>query len=303
MQALLQSIPSMILIIFLGWFTRRIGFLDERDVNLLNKIIIYLALPALIFLAVRQSQLSLSLVKIPFLAILVMALCLGVAYLVGRLSNYAPKTFGSFLIASSMGNTGYLGFPLTIGLFGYSNLVKAVVYDFGTVVVIFTMGIVIAKKFGEAGKEGSVIKEFLIFPSTLALVFGLLLHPVPLPKFLLGSINYLGQATIPLIMLTIGLSLKAEGIGKYWLPLLSLGAIKLVLAPFFAFFVGSLGGLTSQTLGVFVLEASMPAVMLSLVVGLKYGLDTKFLPVAILTSTLASLITIPLGQAILRLVA
>ncbi|MFZ3062684.1 MAG: AEC family transporter, partial [Actinomycetota bacterium] len=106
MQALLQSIPSMILIIFLGWFTRRIGFLDERDVNLLNKIIIYLALPALIFLAVRQSQLSLSLVKIPFLAILVMALCLGVAYLVGRLSNYAPKTFGSFLIASSMGNTG-----------------------------------------------------------------------------------------------------------------------------------------------------------------------------------------------------
>lgn len=304
MAALIQFVPAMIVIIFLGFLLRRIGFLKEEDVNLLNKIIIYLALPAMIFLAVRASKPALSLAKIPLLGLVVMTLCLLVAILAGRLLRLPAKTLGAFLIASAMGNTGYLGFPLTIGVFGERNLVKAVFYDFGTVVFIFTAGVIIAKMLGEGDRKGgilSVLKEFLLFPSTVALVLGLLLLPVPLPKFLLGSLTYLSQATIPLIMLTIGLSLKAEGFSKYALPLSFLVVIKLILSPFFAYWAGSLAGFAGQTLGVFVLEASMPAVMLSLVIGLKYKLDVHFLPSAILVSTIASLVTIPLGQALLNL--
>lgn len=304
MAALIQFVPAMIVIIALGFILRRIGFLKEEDVGLLNKIIIYIALPALIFLAVRASKPALSLAKIPLLGIVVMTLCLLVAIVAGRILRLPGKTLGAFLIAAAMGNTGYLGFPITLGVFGEKNLVKAVFYDFGTVVFIFTVGIIIAQMLGEGDKKGGVLsalKEFLIFPSTVALVLGLLLHSIPLPKFLLGSLTYLSQATVPLIMLTIGLSLRSEGLSKYALPLSFLVIIKLILSPFFAYWVGSLAGFAGQTLGVFVLEASMPAVMLSLIIGLKYKLDVHFLPSAILVSTITSLATIPLGQALLNL--
>jgi predicted permease len=303
MKALLTFIPAMLIIIGIGWFMKRIKFLGPDDVGVLNKIIIYVSLPALIFLAVQRADLSLAVIKFPFFAIVIMLLSLAVAFAAGKILRLPPPLMGAFLLVAAFANTGYLGFPMTIGLFGEQNLVKSVFYDFGTVALLFTVGIMLAGYYGDPEHKMNIIKEFALFPSVLALAAGLCFNPIPLPEFLIKTLEYLGQATVPIIMLTVGLTLEGKRIGKYAAPLAAILAVKLLISPIFAYATVAAAGLSGADMGVVVLEASMPAVMLSLVVGLKYKLDVEFTSLAILTSIVASLITIPAVQAAVRLLA
>lgn len=300
MEPLLLFIPAVVIIIVVGWSLRRTGLLKREDVEVINKIIVYIALPALIFMAVHEAPLSLKVAAFPVFSIAVMTLCLAVAYVLGRVLKLKAGVLGAFLLVAALGNTGYLGFPLTIGLYGQENLVRSVFYDFGTVIFLFTAGIMVARGFSDNKDQGNIIKEFLLFPSTIALLAGLLLHVVPLPVFFSKAMEYLGQATIPLVMLTIGLTLEAKGLKKYILPLILVLLIKLIFSPLIALGIASAAGLQGVDLGVIVLEASMPAVMLSLVVGLKYELEVEFIAAAILVSIIASLATIPLFQTLLK---
>ena len=303
MSALLTFIPAVIIIIGLGWFFKRTGFLPAGSVDILNKIIIYVSLPALIFLAVQQTDISLSVTKFPLYAAAVMLVCLALSFGLGKLLKLKNSLLGAFLITAAIGNTGYIGFPLTIGLFGQGELVKSVFYDFGTVVVLFTIGIMIAGYFGDPEHKMNVFKEFATFPSVIALVLGLVCNPLTLPHFAVTTLEYLSLANVPLVMLTVGLTLESKAIGRYAAPLAAMIAVKLMVSPVVAFLAGTAGSLSGTNLGIIVLEASMPAVMLSLVVGLKYKLDVEFISLAIVVSIIASLATIPATQALMHLLA
>lgn len=303
MSALLTFIPAVIIIIGLGWFFKRTGFLPENSVDIFNRIIIYVSLPALIFLAVQQTDISLSVTKFPLYAAIVMLVCLALSFGLGKLLKLKNSLLGAFLITAAIGNTGYIGFPLTIGLFGQSELVKSIFYDFGTVVVLFTIGIMIAGYFGDPEHKMNVVKEFATFPSVIALVLGLVCNPLTLPHFAVTTLEYLSLANVPLVMLTVGLTLESKAIGRYAAPLAAMLAAKLLISPVIAFLAGTAGGLSGTNLGIIVLEASMPAVMLSLVVGLKYKLDVEFISLAIVVSIIASLVTIPATQALMHLFA
>lgn len=303
MDQLLLFIPAIIALVVVGWLLKRAGFMDRADVEVLNRVIIYVSLPALIFLAVQRADLSLSLAKIPLFAIAVMLLCLAAAYGAGRVLKLPAALMGAFLLVAAMGNTGYLGFPLTIGLLGQASLVKSVFYDFGTVALLFSLGVMAAEHYGDPEHRSNVWREFLLFPSVLALAAGLVLNPVTLPAFLIKALDYVSVATVPLIMLAVGLTLEGKKIGRYAAPLAAVVVIKLLLSPLFAYAAARTGGLPPADLSVVVLEASMPAVMLSLVVGLKYKLDVEFTSLAIVATIIVSLVTIPAAQAVLRLLA
>ncbi len=303
MSDLLNLILSFILIIALGFISKKTSLLKEKDGEIINKVIIYFTLPALIFTAVVKSEITLALFKIPVLAFFVAFLCGIIAFVIGKILKLNPKTFGAFLIAAMIGNTGYLGFPLTQKIYGNENLIKAVFYDFfGTVVLIFTIGIYIAEVYGESEGLSPLVnrlKEIFIFPSLWALVAGLILKDFVLPGFLSSGLGFLAAATVPLIMFSVGLSLNFEGAKNYKLLLFFLCLIKLAISPFAAYLFGSILQMDKETLGVSVLEASMPTVMLSLVIGIKYKLDTSFLPVAILVTTLFSAVTILFWQYVI----
>lgn len=280
------------------------GLIEKAHTSILNNIIIYLAMPALIFRAVFESKISLSLLEIPLLAVATVALSMALAYIIGRLLHLKQPTFGALLLVAAIGNTGYLGYPLTLQLFGIKNLVKAVFYDLsGTVVFTFTIGLLIAQRYGKGNGKVNIAKEVITFPPLIGLAVALVLKGlgIGLPTFLTETVGFLAGATIPLVMLTIGLSLEVAAAKNYTLAIAVVVLVKLVVAPLIALFGGKLVGMSGSDLGVMVLEASMPSFLLSLVIGLRYGLDTDFLPAAIVVTTLLSMISIPVWQYLLKI--
>lgn len=254
-------------------------------------------MPALIFRAVSTSDMSASLLKIPLLAIIVTGLCMLIAFAVARFIRLKRSTFGALVIASAIGNTGYLGFPLALQLFGIENLVKAVLYDMsGTVAFTFTAGLVIADRYGDSQSRVNIIREIATFPPLLSVILAFILKGLVLPSFLANAIEFLANATVPLIMLSIGLSLEVADLSKHKLAIGTVALIKLALSPLLAFAVAQALGMSGTDLGITTLEASMPPAMIVMVIGLRYGLDTDFIPAAIVATTMISLLTIPVWQ-------
>lgn len=296
---LVTLILAILLIIALGFLAKKAKLLQKEDAQKINQIIFYFTLPAFVFLAILQARLDFSLAIIPVFALAISLVCAGVALGVGR-SWLAPATLGGFIIASSVGNTGYLGFPITREIFGESNLVKAIFYDhFGTVGFIFTFGILIARACGQRTAKTNTLKEIFTFPPLIAMVAAFLLRRIELPIFLMTGLWYLSDATIPLIMFSLGLTLEPGRAGNYKLALFLLVLIKLLLGPFLILLSSRFISLPADTLGVLVLEAGMPTALISLVFGLRYKLDMDFLPAGIMVTTLVSMVTIPLWQLFL----
>ncbi|MGF7117475.1 AEC family transporter [Methanobacterium oryzae] len=292
----IETIIPIILLIIIGYAFKRINILKPNDAESLNKIVIYIAIPSLIFLAMYKTDISIIplVAPIPFICLLVGATCGLLAYLFSKIRNYPRKTRWSIVITSSMFNSGFLGYPIVLGVFGGDGLIRAIFYDMGSMILFIVFGVLFSVIF--AKEYLTVVKRALLFPPLWAIVLGLLLNflHIDIGFLLSNTLNYLSGAAIPLIMISLGLSLEFKGMKENIGAVFSASIIKLIIAPIIAFIIVlilGIGGLEKQ---VTIIEAGMPSAMLSLVLAITYDLDIKTAAACIFTSTIFSMATIPL---------
>ncbi|NTW29332.1 MAG: AEC family transporter, partial [Coriobacteriia bacterium] len=283
-------------IVLLGALLRAFRVLKAEDTRPINAIIVYVCLPAFIFRAIHGVSLNSDLWIVVAVAWAVFAVMLALAWLASRLLRLPRKQAGAFMIAAALGNTGYIGYPLTEALLGKDQLPEAVFYDvFGTVAALVLVGFLVAQRFGqEEGKRGriNVLREFLSFPAVIALAVGLVMRGVWIPTPVSNGLELLGTMVAPLVMLSVGLSLSAHVFGRMLRPLSVLAVMRLLVAPAIALGIGALVFAADGPARVTVLEAGMPTMMLTLVVGERFGLDTDFLASAILVTTAGAAVTL-----------
>lgn len=111
---------------------------------------------------------------------------------------------------------------------------------------------------------------------------------------LLDTLHYLGNATVPLIMLSLGLSLKFHRINKYKGNITFVSLLRLLFSPLLATFLTNLLGIYGLEKKVLIVESAMPSAMLSIVLSVRYRLNPELTAICVFTTTLLSLITIPL---------
>jgi len=292
----IETIIPIIIMIILGYFLKRINILRPDDANILNKIVIYIAIPSLIFIAMYDFDITIlpSIIPITFICLIIGIISGTLAYIFSKIRNYDQKTRWSTVITSAMFNSGFLGYPVVLGVFGQEGLVRAIFYDMGSMILFIAFGIFFSIIFAE--KYSSILKRALIFPPLWAIALGIFLNFINFNIGLLASntLNYLSGAAIPLIMISLGLSLEFRGIKENIEAVFSVSIIKLLIAPFLAFFIVlilGIGGLEKQ---VTIIEAAMPSAMLCLVLAITYDLDIKTAAACIFATTILSLTTIPL---------
>lgn len=290
---LLQITSSFLLVIAVGYSLKRTKILSENDSGIINNIVIYFTLPALVFSAVVNAKLSVYLLNMSLLAILVSALLFTLTYLIGRSLKFEPTLFGGWMIAASIGNTAFLGYSIVVAAFGTSGLIGAVFFDYAIGIIIYTVGIYISKVFGKNSEEGFSILEFLKFPALLAIVPALIFHYVKLPAFLLEIVEQIGKSTAPLVLLSISINIKKFEFKGEYLALASLLLVKLIISPIIAVLLGYLLNLDKQLMAVGLVQSAMPPAMMAVVFGIKYGLKVDFLVKAVLIGTFLSMFTIP----------
>jgi malate permease and related proteins len=297
---LARIVLTLLAMVGVGWLLRATRVLSADDARPIHTVIIYVGLPALIFQAVHPASLDPELAVIAVIAWVVFLVTAAVAWVLARILRLPRRVAGGFILAASLGNTGYIGYPVSQAILGEEGLVRAIFYDvFGTVGALLVVGLLIAQHYGDrVGPRINVIREILRFPAVLALFAALVLRPFPVPEMVSSGLDALASLVVPLIMISVGLSLEVRRLGERPLVLGALGAVRLLLAPLVALAIGGLVLDDPAAVRLVALEAGMPVMMLSIVIGARFGLDTEFLAGAVVLTTIASVATIPLVQII-----
>jgi auxin efflux carrier (AEC) len=291
-----ETILAIILLILVGYIAKKIGLLKSEDSLTLNKIVVNIAIPSLIFLAMFNADLSNIKILLPITLICIITgiLCGLLVYLFSRARGYSKKTKWALVGTSTLFNSGFLGYPVVLGVFGATGLVRAVFYDMGSTILFLCLGILFILIFG--GKYTSIIRRTLLFPPLWGILLGILANIMHInPGFIpLNVLKYLSGAAIPIIMISLGLSLEVGGLRYYFGAATFVTIIRLMISPLIAIFMVYILGLHGLEGAVTVVEAGMPSAMLSLVLAASYDLDINAAAACIFMSTVISMVTLPI---------
>ena len=275
MNAIEITILSIIIMIGLGYFLKRIEFLSEKDIDPFNRIVMYILMPCMIFHAIYSADLSLlsKLGILPFI-ILASSFVTGiVSYFILRQMKLDDITLWSVLVTVMIANTAFMGYPVTLGIFGQDGFLRAIFCDMATLCIFLILSFVLIMKFG--GTVKTAVKKITFFPPLWAVILGLGFNffNIPIGPIIDNTVNYLGQGAIPLIMIALGLSIDFSAIRRSKSMIVFTSIMKLAFFPLVAFIVASQIGLVDLQFKISVVEAAMPSGMMSLLLAITYKLD------------------------------
>jgi len=295
MDAIIVTILSIVIMIGLGYFLKRIDFLSESDIDPFNKIVMYILMPCMIFHAIYAADLS----QLPRLGMLPFII-LASSFVTGIVSYFILKqlklddvTLWSVLVTVMIANTAFMGYPVTLGIYGNDGFLRAIFCDMATLTTFLLLSFVLILKFG--GTVKTAFRKIALFPPLWAVILGLIFNllGIPIGPVLDNTVNYLGQGAIPLIMIALGLSINFDALSRSRSMIVFTSIMKLALFPFVAFLIVSWLGLVNLEHSVTIVEAAMPSGMMSLLLAITYRLDYELTSDCILINTVISLITLP----------
>ena len=290
-------------LVFVGWLMRRLEVLGAQTTTELNRFVVYLALPALLFDIIAHARWS-DVWQPGFMAafglssILIFALTVAV-----RLRQ--PRHLADAAIDglnAGYANTGFIGIPLAFVALGRSAMAPALIATIITVCVVFGIAIVLIEigLQGEARRGQLLIKvcrtlvrnPLLVGPALGTLVPLAGLHiPAPLET----SLKLMGGAASPCALVALGLFLGAKREAEA--PIAGATALlvgmKLFLQPVVAWALASVVfGLSPLLTHVAVLMAALPTGTGPFMLAEFYRREADVTSNVILVSTVASVLTV-----------
>ncbi|NWF59973.1 MAG: AEC family transporter [Fischerella sp.] len=204
-------------------------------------------------------------------------------------------TQGSFLLAAMVGNTGYLGYPITLAVVGTQYFAWALFYDLlGTTLGAYGLGVALAARFSSGvHNRGEIVKAILINPALWSFGLGLLLRQVVIATTVEFYLDIFAWSAVALSLLLIGMRLSKLN-SWHSLPQagMSLG-IKMLLVPLILGSTLPLFGITGAAAQVIVLQMAMPPAFATLVLAETFNLDRDLAVTALVVGAIVLLVTLP----------
>jgi hypothetical protein len=272
-----------------------LGRTMRPDIKTASWLAFYIFSPCLVFVSLERVKISGS--EFGSLAIFTLGVSLiigALAYAIGRGMRVGRHALASLVVASMFVNSGNYGLAANKFAFGEDALARALVcFVFGTVIV-YTLGILIASmgKFSPF----QAFKQLLFVPAFYGLLAATAVRGTDwqVPLFLDRSITMLGDASIPLMLVILGLQIaEARAWPRNRIALISIAAfLQIVITPLVSLLLAHWMGLEGVTRQAAVLQASMPAAVVTTVLAVQYELDGPLISGTVVLTTLLSPLTL-----------
>lgn len=283
-----------------------VGVVVRRRLNIdpamVSRMMFYVFAPALAFDAVFTSDISGGdFLRVYFGTLALMAAVGALAFLVLRglklaaspRSQISSREFATTLVATFVFNGANFGLSIVSFAFGGEALTYALIIYIAGSTVAWTLGPYVSSS-GAASMLNSlysILRTPVVYALALALVFkaaGI----GELPPALSRTSQLLADASIPLMLVLLGLQLGGFRKPDRWRLLLSGTAVRLLLAPLVAIGFASLLSLEGAARSAFILQAGMPTAVLTLILAYEFDTDRDLALNLIMTTTLLSPISL-----------
>lgn len=214
----------------------------------------------------------------------------GSLLVLGKLKVGSQARKGALLLGCALGNTSFVGFPLTLAYYGDEGLRTAVVCDQISFLLLSTFGVALAIAYGQSPHRHGILKGLTRFPPFIAFLVALVLPGLTSSGELPSLWQALANTMVPVALFSVGLQLKITP--KALDRTLACGLLyKLMLAPACIMLISIAAGARGVVAQTTVMEAGMASMTTASVIAVEYGLDPELSSLLVGVGVPLSLIT------------
>ncbi|WP_269685292.1 AEC family transporter [Flavobacterium lacustre] len=266
--------------LLLGIVLQNVKRFPKNTYKILNRIVIYICLPALALYYIPKIKWSNDLlfpISVAWIGFIVSYLLFS---LLGKKFGWSKKLIGCLIITAGLGNTSFLGFPIIQALYGEEGMKTAILVDQpGSFVVLSTLGILVATLFSSGSPNGfHIAKKILLFPPFITFILACVMNILGFDfhEYVEFVLQKIGSTMTPLAMLSVGLQLRFDRKSQHW-KFLGLGLLyKLVITPamFYLLYVVLLQQHT-KSIQVAIMESAMAPMITACILASSHGLKPR----------------------------
>lgn len=293
-----------------GYFLSRRSIINEKAEEVLTAILARFAVPVLMF---RNAYLYMTpdfLREMGFWILLpagIILIMMGASILLSKALHMRRESRGLIAMMSSLSNVLYLGIPVITAIFGESGIPYIMAYNISNTVICWTLG-----EMGIAADAGSKVKflpgflKSLVAPAMVGMYLGIAFAftGLTMPVFIGSAAGYITGIVSPLALLIAGavlarmgksaIKLTKEGVftlvtSVIFLPVLTLALCILLHAPL-------------MMTEVFTILSAMPIMSQAMIASRQYNADYKLAAQMMATTSILSMIAIPLFVYIMKVI-
>ena len=303
-NALYTVVAMMFVLMVVGFVCRKINVITDQALKIFSKIMLALGQPAMIINALANTPYSQENLKIAGITALLGLILHAVLAVLGFLGAIPLKKFPEQRniaeFAFVFANCAFIGFPIFNALFPELGTFMTSFLIISFQIYVWTWGLMIFAR-GNGDVKISV-KSMLInlgtVPCAIGIVFFLLKHPsvnFVLPEFITNALGYLQGICTPLSLLMIGALIakqKPKQILSSW-HLYYFNAVKLFVMPLIVCLISKLLGLPYMYAMFATAAAALPSAASAMMFAETYGGDSGYAALTVGTSSLLSVLSLP----------
>jgi len=274
-------------IVLLGYFyARRM----KPEMAVVNHVSMNVLAPALVFSALASKDFDMGANRMLLIGSIVVVLGSGaLAWPFARLLKTSARTFVPPMMFNNCGNMGLplaalaygsAGFSPMVALFTISNLLQ------------FTVGVWM---IDHHAKFGNLARNPIVISTVLGFAFAVI-HP-PLPEWLAVAIKLVGDALIPMMLLSLGVRLYEVSFDDWRIGVIG-GLVRPISGVLIAVLIGSLLDLTPVQHGLLILFGSLPPAVLNFMVAEQFRQEPGKVASIVLIGHVLSILFVPLALTI-----
>ena len=303
---LLQQMLAMLIFMLIGYTLRKSGHLDQSGMNSLSFIIVNIGNPCMLIsgaISRAEAPSGRMLLLTVILCFFVYGFTILCGLFVPRLLGTEPEDRGVYRVMLIFSNIGFMGFPLIRAMYGAEALLYASLFTIPFNFLIYTYGSSILQPKGSEKKKIRAGNMINIGTIACAVTLFLSFVKLPVPEFLVTSVDSLGALPTSLSMLVIGASMTEFPIRELFtdVRLLGFSFIKMLVIPIAGMLIIRLFVHDPVLVGVSMVMLATPVGSLVAMIAQQNGADYTLASKGIALTTLLSIATMPLVSLVIEI--
>lgn len=284
--SLFLAIVSIYIFIFVG-YTAKHFFQERIDEKSLNLLSVYFLQAFLTFWGLLKRPIDSELLLAPLIYLLIVSIILILTFSLARRLFTDPKERSIASVAALIGNTGNLGIPIGIAVFGEESIPFTTLINLMNVFVVYTLGVFFYSR-GHFSVKESIQNIFKLPPLWFALIaLSLNYNRIELPVEIMNVLQMGAYASMVLQMIILGMYLQGVRLVHLNLKLiLHVNAVKFILLPALTLFILQFTPFSSMVKGIIFMELFMPLAVANVNLGSLYDCRPKDITALIFISSL-----------------
>lgn len=274
----------------LGFTWIRLG--HPYPVDFVTRLVFNIGTPSLVIASLSGAEIDAGAFGLTMLATsLVLISLMPAAFVMARLLQ---RDWRVLLAPMMYPNTGNMGLPVVLYAFGSAGFAYGITIMVTVSLFQFTLGTALASSDQQWWR--TLIRTPTVYAILIALA--LLLTDTQLPLWLDNSVGLISGFTVPLMLITLGVSLASIKVDNLRSGI-SFSLLRVPFAALLAWGIGTLLNLPPLALSILVLQMSMPVAVFNYLFAQRARREPEYVASLVFCSTLLALLYLPILLAIL----